>query len=106
MTIPQSYDRTRLPISPSCAAIAMTGRPEHGVEFMGPAEIARIADDEPVFEAPFATQGIVATGNRANCLVVAPVRDDLDARRREAARAEPFGHAVADHDIDLGGVQR
>src|SRR5437870_13777745 len=73
---------------------------------MRSAEVPRVADDEPVFEAPFAAQWIAATGNRTNFLVIAPVGDDVNAVRREAARANPFGHAIADHDIGLRGAQR
>src|SRR5260370_42062571 len=79
---------------------------KHRCEFVPSAEIAGIADDEPVCQSPFTAQVIVERRYRPDLFVIAPVRDDPDPFRRDAALAEDLRHAFADHDIDGGRAQR
>ena len=53
---------------------------------MSPAEVSRITDDKPVFEPPFTAQRIVDRRDRLDFLVIAPVRYDVDAFRRNLQR--------------------
>src|SRR5436190_962917 len=79
---------------------------QQGVELMGAPEVARVADDEFAFQAPFAAQWVVDLGLRGDLLVVAPIVDSLDLLRSNAACGQLLVHPLADNDVGGGVVQR
>src|ERR1700730_14795536 len=81
-------------------------RCEDGFKLVSPAQISRIADNEPVFEPPFTAQRVVENRYWLDFLVVAPVRYDADTFRRDAARADDLRHAFPNHHIGVGRAWR
>src|SRR5271169_2654497 len=77
-------------------------RSNHRLKLVPPAEISRIADDEPVSESPFTAQRIVEWRNGLDLLVIAPVRYEADTFRRDAAFTDDLRHAFPDHYVDGG----
>ena len=65
---------------------------EHGLEIMSSAEVAGIGDDELIDQIPGLSQRIVCSHQRPDRLVIAPIGDDMDTRRRNAERLNTTGH--------------
>ena len=82
-------------------------RVEHGGKIVRPAEIPGVPDHELLAEIPFLAQraGDGVPGRRFH-LDRGPVVNDVDLVLRNPFSAQAQGHAVAQHDVGLGQLER
>ena len=82
------------------------GGGKDGIELVRAPEVAGVADDKFLREAPFSPQRVCLLCNRPKLLVVAPVRDHMHARLILEQRSYALGHALAHDHVGNGALKR